>query len=372
MRIESLPNVESKFRSVEENKKFDLKPFSIPVPGETNLNLDAVLATRSDGFRGFYESEKTEKDKIVIHYTVGNVKSDVITLSPPKPAGFPGKKNRLSVAYVIARDGTIYQLFPSYYWSFHLGSGALGGNGKGSKSSIGIELSNFGPLLLSPDKTSLETVYSRNNGNPVDTYCKLSDTDQYIKLAEPYRGYQYFAAHTDEQYESLIILLRFLTATYNIPRKFIDEATRFDATEANAAFKGISTHVNFRPSGKTDIGPAFDWQRMIDGVTSQQYLAFGTAEFGTMGAAAAGGAAAAAGVASAGIFGSSAVSGPPPSSHGPVFQTEADMEKALIPDQGASRGGFGFGDEEDPFGEPVDHEEEYEVQVESRNWVDFD
>ncbi|MEZ4826384.1 MAG: N-acetylmuramoyl-L-alanine amidase [Bacteroidia bacterium] len=365
MRIQSLPDVESKFKKPESNKGFKLDSFSIPVPGESNLMLDAVLASRKDGYRDFYESERTTKDKVVIHYTVGNVLSDVTTLSPKPATG----RTRLSVAYVIARDGTIYQLFPSYYWSFHLGKDALGGNTPGSQSSIGIELSNFGPLLLSPDKQNLETVYSRAESfkdgkkivNPPDPYCALTDRDQYIKLDQPYRGYEYFSAHTDAQYESLIILIRYLTARYNIPREFIEESKRFDATEENARFSGITTHVNYRSSGKTDIGPAFDWKRLIDGVKAPQYIRPGALKFGTIGAAAAGGAAAASGLATAGVFGSSAVAGPPPSKF-PVYQNEEEMEQKLIPGTARSRGGF-F---DEDFGPAV----EEDMEVEERHWVD--
>ncbi|MDX2246903.1 MAG: N-acetylmuramoyl-L-alanine amidase [Bacteroidia bacterium] len=359
MRINSLLELEAKFLKPETNKGFKLDPFSLPVPGENNLTLNAILASRKDGYREFYESEKTPKDKVVIHYTVGHILSDMTTLSPKPPTG----KTRLSVAYVIARDGTIYQLFPSYYWSFHLGESALGGNSIGSKSSVAIELSNFGPLTLSPDKKTLETAYSRNGGNPVDTYCALTDADHYFKLDKPYRGYQYFAAHTDKQYDSLIILLRYLTATYQIPREFIEETKRFEATLENAQFSGISTHVNFRPTGKTDIGPAFDWKRVIDGVKAAQYQPLGTLKFGTMAAAASGGAAAASGLAKAGVFGSSAVAGPPPSKF-PVFQNEEEMEKALIPPVAKSRGGF-F---DEDFGPAP--EEEMEVESENRFWVD--
>ncbi|MEZ4774649.1 MAG: N-acetylmuramoyl-L-alanine amidase [Bacteroidia bacterium] len=357
MRINSLSELESKFRTPETNKGFKLDSFSIAVPGESNLMLNATLATRKDGYRDFYESEKCDKDKVVIHYTVGHVLSDVTTLSPRPATG----RTRLSVAYVIARDGTIYQLFPSHYWSYHLGSEALGGNSIGSKSSIGIELSNFGPLTLSPDKKTLETAYSRVKGNPVDTYCALTDADQYIKLDKPYRGYQYFAAHTDKQYDSLIILVRYLTSLYNIPREFIEESKRYEATLENAQFKGITTHVNFRTTGKTDIGPAFDWKRLIDGVKTAQYLPLGSVKFGTMAAAAMGGAAAASGLASAGVFGSSAVSGPPPSKF-PVYQNEDEMEKALIPPLARSKGIF--------FDEDFGPAPEEEMEVEERNWVE--
>ncbi|HZX13946.1 MAG TPA: hypothetical protein VFF49_06060, partial [Thermodesulfobacteriota bacterium] len=66
-----------------------------------------------------------------------------------------------------------------------------------------------------------------------------------------------------EQYNSVIKLLRFLTAEYKIPREFLDESKRYDVVNDIASFKGITSHVNYRPTGKCDIGPAFKWDRVI-------------------------------------------------------------------------------------------------------------
>ena len=91
------------------------------------------------------------------------------------------------------------------------------------------------------------------------------------------------------------MLLRYLTETFNIPRNFLptDEAleaqgkwneiprySRFKDPAAEKAFEGICTHANYRPKdseiekkswGKWDIGPAFDWKQVIEGVTAETY-----------------------------------------------------------------------------------------------------
>ncbi|HRQ49305.1 MAG TPA: hypothetical protein PLR74_02135, partial [Agriterribacter sp.] len=68
------------------------------------------------------------------------------------------------------------------------------------------------------------------------------------------------------QMDSLVILLRYLTAQYNIPRAFLPEPQRYQATQDVLSFKGIVSHINYRPTGKWDIGPAFDWNGLIAGV----------------------------------------------------------------------------------------------------------
>ncbi|WP_295123019.1 caspase family protein [uncultured Chitinophaga sp.] len=266
MRFDSLPEIEKRFKTEAGPH---LKPFSLPVPGEPQLMLNGVLY--SPPRTGYYHPTQHPKERIVLHFTAGNTRSDMMSLT---------QQNRhVSVAFVIARDGTIYQLFPSAGWSGHLGAG-VGNQGTGNaedKATIGIEISNYGYLV--PREGQLETIYSRLK-NPAtgvvsapDPYCKLSQKEAYTEITTPFRGQTYYANCTPEQVESTVILLRFLTAKYNIPREFLPEAKRFVTTNEVLTFKGIVTHVNYRTSGKWDIGPAFDWNALISGVKAPSFAA---------------------------------------------------------------------------------------------------
>jgi len=252
---------------VANGRKFTHKKIAVPIPGEEQI-MEVTRCTPANGYKGYYEPQVVDKKQIVMHFTVGNIKSDVDVLTKQR-RGY--SKYRSSVPFVLGRDGTIYQLFSSSYWSHHLGKGTIGGNEEMSKASVAIEISNYGPLVLRNGK--LETAYSRSKSNPnyVDVYCSMEDSTKYIKLDKPYKGYQYYANFTHEQYETLIVLLRYLTATYDIPRAFLPEKDRFEATEKNTRFKGILTHLNYRATGKWDIGPAFDWDRVIKGVQAKSY-----------------------------------------------------------------------------------------------------
>jgi N-acetylmuramoyl-L-alanine amidase len=243
---------------VAVGRNFKLTKFELPVKNE-DLILHGYTVRPSDGFEGYYYPQKYVKKKIVLHFTIGHLQGDINSLTNPS-------RGHVSTSFVLGSDGTAYQLFSSYFWSYHLGPDAIGGNATNSKYSIGIEISNYGPLVKRGN--NLETVYSKTEGH--DVYCSLDEKDKYIVLDTPYRGYQYFAAFTDEQYENLIILLRYLTVTYDIPRQFIDEDKRYEASEANANFSGIHSHANYR-TDKADIGPAFDWARVIAGVTAETY-----------------------------------------------------------------------------------------------------
>ena len=65
------------------------------------------------------------------------------------------------------------------------------------------------------------------------------------------------------KFSLLGILLRYLTAKHNIPRHFLPESKRYLTNLEVASFKGIVSHINFRTSGKWDIGPGFAWDQLI-------------------------------------------------------------------------------------------------------------
>lgn len=245
-----IPSYEADFRAKgidSDGKQFKLVPAQIEIPGTTQT-FEVVTTGLVNGDKSFYYAEAATKERIVVHFTAGYLKGDIAALTK--------KDNHVSVPFVVARDGTIYQLFSSKYWSYHLGKGAQGGNEAMSKSSIAIELSNVAYLR---DK----------DGKLVDPYgaeyCSPADTGAYQAVTKAYRGYTKFATFTDAQYTSLANLLRYLTATYKIPAAFLPEDKRYDVYADVAKFKGITTHVNYQPEsyGKWDIGPAFDWARII-------------------------------------------------------------------------------------------------------------
>jgi len=250
MNYKNIPAYEADFRAKgldSDGKKFNLVPSKVAIPGSADT-LEVVTAKLASGDQSFFYQDAPAKERIVVHFTAGYLKGDLAALTK--------KDNHVSTPFVMARDGTIYQLFSSKYWSYHLGKGAAGGNEPMSKSAVAIEMSNVAYLR-------------EKNGTLVDPYgapyCSTADTDAYVTLPTAYRGYTRFATFTDAQYKSLISLLRYLTATYKIPPTFLPEPQRYDVYANVANFKGITTHVNYQPEsyGKWDIGPAFDWNRVI-------------------------------------------------------------------------------------------------------------
>src|SRR4030095_7329874 len=231
MKATSIPGHEQSFRTTGKDssgKQHVLTSFEVTVPG-TGETVPMVKCTRENGDDSFYYKEEHPKERIAVHFTAGYLKGDIDTLTK--------QGNHVSVPFVIGRDGTIYNLWPSKYWSYHLGAGAQGGNSAMSKSSVAIELSNIGYLQKSG--SNLVSAYSST-----DIYCSENETSFYRKVSA-YREKEYFATFTKQQCESLAKLLRYLTAKYNIPRKFIDAAQRYDVLDTVHEFRGITTPVNY-------------------------------------------------------------------------------------------------------------------------------
>lgn len=258
MKATSILQHETLFRQSgidSSSTKFILTDETVNVTDKAGGKITFVDCRKEVADNTYYFEEEHPKERIVLHYTAGYLKGDIAQLSR--------QSVEVSVPFVIARSGLIYNLWKSKYWSYHLGPGAVGGNTLMSQRSIGIEMSNIG-FLRKKAGGLLHTVYGKD-----DVYCKESETAYYEKLPASYRGERYYAKFTGAQYNSLILLLRYLTARFNIPRSLVPPVKRFEvfgsATEAEN-FRGICSHVNFRASGKWDIGPAFDWGRVARGL----------------------------------------------------------------------------------------------------------
>ncbi|MCB0563773.1 MAG: peptidoglycan-binding protein [Phaeodactylibacter sp.] len=239
---------------------FKFESLAHEIPGD-DFKLEFLQATKKDGDASYYFPEghrnNSRKDKVALHFTAGQIFGDFGALT---------KKDReVSTAFLVGRDGAIYKLFDSVKaWSYHLGKGAMGGNTSMSSSSVGIEISNWGPLK----EDGAGNLVSWDHGH---WFCTLDQTEAYVKLSEPFRGARYFARITPHQYESVIILLRYLTKTLGIEPNFLPKGKRektFASHSEAKAFRGICCHANFRSSGKWDLPEeAFDWEEVIKGVT---------------------------------------------------------------------------------------------------------
>ena len=189
-----------------------------------------------------YFHEKHPKNAIVIHHTSGRSAQSTIDWWQKSP-------ERIATAYIIERDGAIYELFDPSYWAYHLG--IPGNKGIFDRRSIGIEIASEGGLIEYKDKL----------------YCfdRISNATEYKRKTyeheQKWRGhYRYFAEYTTEQSESVLLLIDFLCNDFNIPRR--TPADHLSFNPALFKFKGVIGHHHVRPD-KTDPHPGFEWDRLL-------------------------------------------------------------------------------------------------------------
>ena len=183
-----------------------------------------------------YYSREHKKEQIYLHHTVSRTAASARNW-------WVQDGIHVATAYIVDKDGTIYENFDPKYWSYHLKVGK-----DIEKKSIGIEIVNEGWL------TEKHGTYYWFDGTAIYR-------DQVITLEEEWRDQLYFAAYTKEQVKSAAILTKFLTYNFDIPLNFIGNLNYDKDTKNN--FKGILSHCNVREN-KTDISPAFPMKEFME------------------------------------------------------------------------------------------------------------
>ncbi len=209
---------------------------------------------------GYYK-QKQPKTKIVLHHTAGSHNPYYVI------DGWRANKNKVGTAYVIGGmgndkskpfpneyDGTILEYFNPDHWAHHLGINET--NYAITKSSVGIELCNYGYLI-------------KNESNQFITYNGV--VIPYSEVAEcKFRGFDFYERYTDAQIQSLKELLLELATRYAID---LHDGIYTLLKKGNKAFEyqssavqgkgGLWTHTNYRKAGKWDCSPQAGLVEMI-------------------------------------------------------------------------------------------------------------
>ncbi len=158
-----------------------------------------VALTETPLTPGEWVAEVTQKDTIYLHHTAGGHVPEGVVSWWDKDRSH-GNRVRVGTSYVIggrstrapdtSHDGRILRCFPEEHWAYHLGVNDPGGvlNGK----SIGIELCNYGQLVL-----------SQQDGRFYNYVQHPVPDDQVVDLGRPFRGFRYYHKYTDKQLDAL-------------------------------------------------------------------------------------------------------------------------------------------------------------------------
>lgn len=190
--------------------------------------------------------EEQAKTGIVLHYTAGPTAASAVNWWNATP-------ERVATAFVVERDGSIYQTFHPKYWAWHLGGQVAKAQ---HQRTIGIEFVNWGHLRLNKKDKGLYAWPEKFGRVKV---CDLADTGQYFNLG--FRGERFFQRYMDAQVDAGVSLIAHLCQEFSIPRA-ISMARDVHGIGFHR-FKGVMAHHNFR-ADKLDCGPAWPWQKLID------------------------------------------------------------------------------------------------------------
>ena len=220
-----------------------------------NLPHTHIMSTNANRFRAQVH-DPDQKKGICLHYTVGRIPSDLPTLTGE---GDTLIAQYVSVPFLICHAGYIYQLSnPDTDLSWHLDSPIE--SGFWHNQIIGIELSNLGTDIR-PSHIP-ENFHQRH---------LLDLQEQGLGL---FRNERFFERFTDAQYNSLRLLIKAICRRYpqirfeplaeGVRLNFFGQHEHWGINDPNRLrrWRGISSHVNWSLT-KWDIGPAFDWDRLM-------------------------------------------------------------------------------------------------------------
>lgn len=228
-------------------------------------NLSEEVAARVEQQGWTLENLQDVVDQFVIHYDVCGTSRQCFKILHDVRG--------LSVQFMLDVDGTIYQTLDLKERAWHAGSA--------NDRSIGVEIAHIGAY---PNMKTLDAWYEIDpDGRPFVTFpsslnptgIRTPEFTAYASRRELITGtingsklMQY--DFTDQQYAALIKLSAALHRV--LPKMRLDAPREPDGTvipgvltdEQMASFSGLLGHYHVT-RGKTDPGPAFDWDRVING-----------------------------------------------------------------------------------------------------------
>ncbi|MBI4500782.1 MAG: N-acetylmuramoyl-L-alanine amidase [Gemmatimonadetes bacterium] len=203
---------------------------------------------------GEYFPEPQRKSGIAIHHTVCRGARAAFDWWRTDKAP-DGSTNHVATAYLIDRDGTVFELFDPEAWAWQFGlAWPDPARTDFEKRFIGIEIASEGALTEhNGDLYALGAVCPQN----------LRPKTEALDYGRDYRGYRWFARYQPAQLDALGALVDELCTRFAIPR--VRPASPFDYYgEAVRDFEGVIGHAIIRQD-KTD--PAPDprvWQGLAD------------------------------------------------------------------------------------------------------------
>jgi N-acetyl-anhydromuramyl-L-alanine amidase AmpD len=197
--------------------------------------LDIVIEKKTKDF-----DKVDSKGQIVLTHTSRELKSYLQSIK----TRYSGKYDKIP-HYVIGRDGVIHKLLDDLEYTKYFRKMQM------NKNSITISLENLGWLLKQP---------------LTDYYINwIGDIYKGKVFERKWRGYYFWQPYTDEQINSLYLLLKDITDKFNIEFNIVGHNTIINGVEK---LNGIICRSNFTEK-YTDINPSFDFELFLNKIKNE-------------------------------------------------------------------------------------------------------
>ena len=184
------------------------------------------------------------KSGIAIHHTVGGSAESTIRWWREDRTR-AGRPSLTGTAYVVDRDGTVYEAFEPEAWAYQFGvTWPAAQRLAFERRFVGIEIASEGALIERDG-----SLYCFDRVSPRT----LKPRSEAFDCGREYRGYRWFDRYEDAQLTAVGALVDELCDRLRIPRQFPDPP--FDCYgDALVGFEGVIGHAMVRPD-KTDPAP---------------------------------------------------------------------------------------------------------------------
>jgi len=198
-----------------------------------------------------YFPQTQAKTAIVLHHTVGGSARSTFNWWHSDREAATGQQRRVGTAYLIERDGRIFEVFPPECWAYHLGLRDMAVE----QRTIGIELCSEGGLERRADDLW-------GIGRSLGAVDRLFEQERVYHIPQGWRGFQWFDAYEEEQIVAACQLVRWLCERFNVPAAMPRATEWYGPADAKrwSAFAGVIHHALLRPD-KSDLHPGFpEWR----------------------------------------------------------------------------------------------------------------
>ncbi|MGL5079077.1 MAG: N-acetylmuramoyl-L-alanine amidase [Waterburya sp.] len=191
-----------------------------------------------------------KKRQIVLHHTEGNPNGlSSIQWWRTRNQG----RGTVATPYLVDEDGVVLRLFPSYFWANALGKGFA----HLDRSAVQIELCSYGYLQKTKygflDDVAVQDFERERIKRGLEFASRRLIPESEV-VQKDFRWGTYFARYTDDQIDTTVKLIRYLSERYDIPVKFNYEDMFDVSRKAINGVPGLYTHASFR-SDKLDLCP---------------------------------------------------------------------------------------------------------------------